>query len=239
MDNLLIGICDNSEKERSLLMQYLTLAEATLCAHFEIKTFSTGVELLQKYRPIYNLLFITLPLTDIDADALLSQIRKQDALVHIVLLSESNSYFSLGYEYHANNYFTKPLWYFKLLDEIKDCLYDEKICQRPSLWISNQHGDYKIYLHKLRYIETNDRQLCFHYSNDLLYYHGKIADFEQQLAKNGFFRCNNSYLVNLNYIQKIAKEFNRYALHLVTGEKVPLSRNKKNLLFAKIREFRS
>lgn len=230
MNEVLIGICEESASDTDLLVQYLKIIEVSLSMRFDIQTFSTGTELLNVYQPVYDILFLDLPMSDIDAETLISQIRQKDSLVHIILRSESCNFFRLGFEYKAANYFIKPLWYFKILNELKRCLSDERNFAKPYLWLSNQHGEYKLYLHKLRFIETSSRQLELHYENELFFYNGKLSDFDSQLAGQNFFRCNNSYIVNVNYIEKIEKDINRYTIYLVTGEKIPLSRNKKKEL---------
>lgn len=230
MTNILIGICDDSENDTELLIQYLKIIETALAMHFEICTYSNGNDLLNVYHPVYDILFINLPMPDIDSETLISRIRHQDPLVHIMILSKTYDFFPLGFEYNIKNYFKKPLWYFKLLNEFKKYLYDDQILKRPYLWISNQHGDFKLYLHRLRYIETSGRLLTFHYGNEFFFHNSKLSDFEIKLNGCNFFRCNNSYIVNVDYIEKIIKDINRYSILLITGEKIPLSRHKKKQL---------
>lgn len=38
-----------------------------------------------------------------------------------------------------------------------------------------------------------------------------------------FYRCNNSYIVNLKFVEKIKSSYRNYDLVLVTGERIPLS----------------
>ena len=230
MNNILIGICESSDSDKELLIQYLRLIEVSFGMNFDIHIYSNGKDLLNNFRPVYDIFFITLPSQDIDAETLISSIRQKDSLAHIILLSESLDFFRLGFEYNVANYFNKPLWYFKILNELKKYLSDEQILKRSYLWLSTQQGEYKLYLHKLRFIETGNRQLELHYGSELFFYNGKLSDFDNQLTGKNFFRCNNSYIVNINYIEKIEKDINRYLIHLVTGEKIPLSRNKKKEL---------
>lgn len=230
MKNILIGICDHSDYDTKTLVQYLKNIETTLDTHFSVHTYSNGIDLLNAYRPIYDILFLNIPMLDIDAETVISKIRQKDALVHIVLVSGSCEFLRLGFRYNAANYFDKPLRYSMVSNELNKFLSDEQILQRPYLWLSTQHGEYKLYHHKLRFIETCDRQLKLHYENELFFYNGKLCDLEEQLTTLNFFRCNNSYIVNTNYIEKIEKDLSRYTIHLVTSEKIPLSRNKKNIL---------
>ena len=48
----------------------------------------------------------------------------------------------------------------------------------------------------------------------------------KRLPGRFFFRCNNSYIVNLNYVASIVPEGDRYNIRLTTGEVIPLSRSR-------------
>ena len=230
MKNLLIGICGNSESDTELLVQQLKIAEAAFDMDFEIRTYATGEDFLKSYCPVFDLLFIEFPVSDMDSERLLSKIRRCDSLVQMILISNSNALYHLGYQYGARNYFTKPLWYRNIYHEMQKVLAEQNLLGRPYLWISNQHGDYKLFLHKLRFVETSNRQMKFHNEDQIFYINGKLSDLEIQLASGRFFRCNNSYIVNVDYVEVIEKEFHRYCLKLITGEVVPLNRDRKREL---------
>lgn len=229
MKSLLIGICEESTTDIELMIQYLKIAEACLSINCEIHTYSSGTDLLNSFRPVFDIIFINLPMPDIDSKTLLKQLRQFDAHLNIVLTSETSELFPIGYEYSAKNYYVKPLWYSMVLNELIKNLANESILFKPHLWISNQQGNYKLYLHKLQYIETSNRKLVFHYENKQIYHNGRLSDFQQQLPAD-FFRCNNSYIVNIKYIEQIKRDINRYNIYLITGECIPLSRNKKKEL---------
>ncbi len=236
MNHLLIGICGSSEIAAEILPQYLKTAESVFRIGFDIHIYSAGKELLNNYRPVYDILFLELPLDDMDTDKFFSQLRHLDSYVHIIVISDSLDSIWLGYDYGVNNCFSRSLWYRKIQNELRKCLFDDDILLKPSLWLSCPKGDFKLYFHKIRFIETNHRQLIFHYGNESLLYNGTLHDFEEKLAEHHFFRCNHSFIVNIRYIEKIVKDINRYSLHLVTGEVIPLSRDKKKVLLEMLRE---
>lgn len=229
MKHMVIGICESVISDNELLIQYLNIAEACLATEFKVYTYTTGSSLLDSYRPIFDIIFLNVPVFDMDTQVLISKLRQQDEYVRLVLTSKNNELFFLGYEYDAINYYIKPLRYPKILNELKKYLCDGKFLERPNLWISTQQTKYRLYLHKLRYIETNNRQLLIYYGNEKIQYHGNLIDFQHQLP-NIFFRCNNSYIVNINYIEQVRKDISRYTIHLITGEQIPLSRNKRKSL---------
>lgn len=97
---------------------------------------------------------------------------------------------------------------------------------------------YRIQYAKLRFIETGTRDLVFHYENREITISGSLSDYERELPKQVFYRCNNSYIVNLHYIDEIIPDGSRYKLHLSTGESIPLSRNKFQECIQKIQDTR-
>lgn len=230
MRNLLIGICDNSDTDIMHLTQYLNKAAEELNISLDIHTYTNDRDFLNAYQPVFDMIFLNLTLSDFHAKEIVSLLRQRDPQVHLILTSESCKLAPIGYEFNVINHFVKPYLYFKVLNELKKFMALEHIPPMPYLWISDRKNTYKLYLHKLRYVETINRQLLFHYSDRQITHHGKLADFEQSLPPETFFRCNNSFLVNINYIESINTDISRYSIHLITGEKIPLSRDKKRKL---------
>ena len=236
MRTLTIGICSASEHITELLAQHLKIMETIFDITFEVFAYQSGEALLSQYPPVLDLLFLDIPPSATNSESLLANIRQRDCYVQIILLAQNTELYPLGFKYNARNYFVAPLRYFHVYHEFKKFLGEELLSRRPHLWISNQHGKYKIYLYQLRYIETCDRQLCFQYGNKKLYFHRKMSVLEEQLPSEQFFRCNNSYIVNVDYIEKIEKDLNRHKITLITGEVLPLSRDLKKELTKKLLE---
>ena len=226
MKHLLIGVCLESDDDTELLVQQLKIAEIALDIKITIRTYQTGKKLLYSFSPAFDMLFIKFPLANVDGELLLSQIRRCDPRVDIVLISESDDYYRLGYKYNAQNYLVKPARYRNIYSELKKHLSENNLSQMPYIWITIQREYHKLYLHKIRYIETCGHQLCIHYTNEDFYYNGKMATIAEQLPKH-FFRCNNSYVVNAEYISSVRKDINRYKITLITGETLPLTKDKK------------
>jgi two-component system LytT family response regulator len=60
-----------------------------------------------------------------------------------------------------------------------------------------------------------------------------IYEFEELLADYGFIRCHQSHLVNKNYISSWRREDGGHLL-LEDGSTIPVSRNKKDIVFEKL-----
>lgn len=95
----------------------------------------------------------------------------------------------------------------------------------PALWLSTSRELYRLYYPECHYIETDNRCLIFHCESEIFRKTGKISDILRRLPEHTFFRCNNSYIVNLNFISDIMPEGDRYNIRLRSGEIIPLSRS--------------
>lgn len=232
MNEIMIAICEDSTRDCSLLNYYLEKAARELNRKLRICTFQTGSDFLKKSSPIFDIVFLSTSLPDMDAEKAIQKLWNSNSHIHLVLLSDCSDSLAIGYQYGAKNHLVKPVSYLMILNELKKYIKSENLISQSFLWISNRDGYFKLYYSKLRYIETENRYLIFHYNDQIIRYSGKISDFKETLPKNIFFRCNNSYIVNLYYISHIAPEGSRYNIQLITGEILPLSRSRyRELLF--------
>lgn len=227
MKEITVGICEDTPADSNLLLQYLKRAANDLKLTFIIRTFESGREFLDKYSPDYDMIFLDVQLPDMSGDDIAAAIRQHDEHVYLVFVSKYNNYISIGYKHEARNYLLKPLQYSHIQDEINRFLKYGPMLQQEYLWINDKQNTQKIYFSNLRYIETEDRAVILHYENKIIRHSCGITSFMQQLPAHSFFRCNQSYIVNLKFADYIVPDINRFSIHLVTGETIPLSRDRK------------
>ena len=230
MKNIRIAICEDNPADADQLIKHLKNAENELKIKTSIQIYRNGTDFLSHFCPEIDMIFLDVQLPDMDGDEIAARIRNLDKSVYLVFISRHISFFSIGFAHEAKNYLLKPLSYTQLMEEMRKYLRYDKEPRLSCLWITNKKETHKIYLSRLRYIETENRRLILHYDNDIIYYTDKISDFIKRLPEQSFFRCNTSYIVNLYYVHHIVPDINRYCIHLHTGEVLPLSRNKKKAL---------
>lgn len=227
MNEIMIAICEDCERDTEILVNYLKRAEHELGVIFNICTYATGTSFLEHFNPAFDFIFLDVQLPDSNGSSIAAEIRRRNADIYLVFISKFSETISIGYEYEAKNYLLKPLKYTSVLTELRRFLKYENLTAKKYLLLTNRTSIIKIYFFRLRYIETYDRRLLFHYNGQILTYAGKISDYVQMLPAHIFFRCCHSHLVNLYYISDLTTDINRYSIHLITGETVPLSRDRK------------
>lgn len=236
MNEIMIAIFDDSMVDCALLQGYIEKASKELEKTFRIYTFSDKIDIDRKIYPAFDVVFLNTAMPDIHIADTVRKLQQRNLHVYLIFLSQDPEAVSMGYEYGARNHLVKPLSYVAILTELKKYIQSESRLSDSFLWVSNRDGHFKLFYSRLRYAETENRHLIFHYEDQVIRHTGRISNFVEKLPEELFFRCNNSYIVNLTYISSITPDGNRYSIQLITGEKIPLSRSRYRHLLSILQE---
>lgn len=228
-----IGICDDVEvfidKLEALIREY----ETEIQEEIKIDRFTKGIDLLNKYKSEYDLIFLDIKMPDMNGITVAENIRSRDSKVSIIFLTSLVQYALEGYRVNAVNYIVKPISYKKLKLELDNWRkkYGQK--EEPYLIVRNDNGSYKLLLKSIRYIETYNRNLLIHTEHKNIISYKKLQDMEKLLSDQGFVRCHTSYLVHLLYVETIEN----MEAQLITNEKIPISKLKKKEFMTSLAEY--
>jgi len=150
------------------------------------------------------------------------EIRLNDKAVKIVFLTSSSDFAVDSYTVKASNYLLKPL----NPDKIYQCLDEltEEILQSArSITIKSANAVHRVEIETIEYIEAQNKHIIFCFSNgrmitaiDPLYtYEDKL------LLKDGFYKCNRSYIVNIYKIDTYTPK----EIIMRSGYRIPISRS--------------
>ena len=228
-----IAICDDEQSFvdhlKSLIRQYA----AETGEEIKVSPYYDGLDLIEKYDPTVDLIFLDIQMKLVDGLRTAEKIRQMDEKVGIIFLTTLTQYGLEGYKYRAADYIIKPIRYVRLRDELNRFLSMSRQDASPSLIIKNDSGKYKIFLKSLRYIETFNRNLLFHTEQEKIICYTSMKEVEQELKGQGFARSHSSYLVNLFYIKGVQK----LEITLVTGEILPISQPKRKQFMEELTEY--
>ena len=214
---------------KSLIRQYA----AETGEEIKVSPYYDGLDLIEKYDPTVDLIFLDIQMKLVDGLRTAEKIRQMDEKVGIIFLTTLTQYGLEGYKYRAADYIIKPIRYVRLRDELNRFLSMSRQDASPSLIIKNDSGKYKIFLKSLRYIETFNRNLLFHTEQEKIICYKSMKEVEQELKGQGFARSHSSYLVNLFYIKGVQK----LEITLVTGEILPISQPKRKQFMEELTEY--
>ena len=203
--------------------------------YIKVTAYYDGMELIEKYDPSIDLIFLDIQMRLISGLQAAKCIRQKDEEVGIIFLTTLAQYGLEGYKYQATNYILKPIQYIRLKDEIKQFLKRHRKERDPFIVISNDTGRYKVLLNSLSYVETFGRKLLVHAQQGDIVCHKSMKEMENTLRNKGFARCHTSCLVNLQYVKKAnGKELQ---VRLITGETIPISQPKRKEFMEKLADY--
>lgn len=150
-----------------------------------------------------------------------AEIRRRSQKVMICFVTDSRRYYSEAFSVFATGYLLYPFD----ICEIHNCIsffYQMSGRERrASVMIKEAGGNYhRIYCRNIIFVESVNRKVILHLENgDTIESYAKLGELEEMLTGKHFFRCHQSYIMNLYFVEKM--ETGRF---LTESDEVPISR---------------
>ena len=214
-----IGICEDELHYRVNIKDMLGDILSTYSINYKIYEFSSGEELLSNYPKDLDILIMDIQMKIINGMDTARKIREFDQNLEIIFMTSFSEFMQEGYEVKAYRYILKPISERKISRNILPCINEIMKKKNNYLTINVKNYVDRIKIDSIVYIET-DRPNIFIYTNDNKYTTKmSISKIDKILREHGFFRCHNSYIVNL----KLVESMNSNTLKI--GEKyIPISK---------------
>jgi two-component system, LytTR family, response regulator len=95
--------------------------------------------------------------------------------------------------------------------------------------LPSTRGSLKCHFHDIKYLEASSNYTTFHFADGTKIVISKTMKYISLcLPQIQFYRVHNSFLVNLDYLQRVNKSANDLQIELIGNIKIPVSRSKKN-----------
>ncbi|MEG1132111.1 MAG: LytTR family DNA-binding domain-containing protein [Romboutsia sp.] len=214
-----IGICDDELHYRSNIKDILKEILSSYPINYNIYEFSSGEELLNNYPKDLDILIMDIQMKTINGMDTARKIREFDENLEIIFMTSFSEFMQDGYEVKAYRYILKPINERKISKNILPCINEIMKKRNNYLTINVKNYVDRIKIDSIIYIET-DRPNILIYTHDNMYTTKmSISKIEKILSEYGFFRCHNSYIVNL----KLVESMNGNTV-VVDGKDIPISK---------------
>lgn len=235
-------IVEDREYIRKGLIQLIQQIEAKMQIIGECDTVKGAVVVAKSCKP--DLVFLDVNLPDGTAFDFLEQ--TEVLSFKVIFITAYEEYALRALKIGAVDYLLKPVD----LEELKEAL--EKLRELPipkqkqqidvvkQLWnnkgdkiILSLHDSFQVInLSKLMFCKSDKGYTTFYCTDNKKYVVSKtLKEFEEQLSKADFVRPHQSYLVNLNFIDKYDKAGD---ICMINGERIPVSFRKKDLFLSRL-----
>ena len=227
-----IAIVEDDKKTRLCLQRFLEKYEKESGHKFTICIFEDGIDIVNDYRPIYDVILMDIQMKKMDGMTAAREIRKTDSEVILVFITNMVQYAVNGYAVNAIDYILKPLNYFTFAEHMTRIENHLENKLKNYLILNTNGGILKIDTNEIYYMESLGHYIHIHKKKEVISVLETMKNMEQALSGSGFFRCNNGYLVNLAYVEKVDK----YTA-LVGNDEIQISRPRKKIFMEALTDY--
>lgn len=192
-----IAICDDAAEDVAQLRNALEAYDPL----FQILSFSSGKALIDEFSDgcfVADLLFLDIYMPGLDGIQTAQRLRSLHKDLKIIFLSSSRDHYPQAYEVFAFNYLVKPFVrerLYAILSRALDELRKESI---NKICIQYKGAVHTVDCRQILYIESRNKLLLFYIKEGhILQRYGRLEEILQELPKQYFFRCHQSFAVNL------------------------------------------
>jgi len=223
---LQIAICDDNKAELLRIRELIEEFKASHSSIYNIKydTFSSGLDLLMATEngTSYDILILDVVMPLMTGIEVATEIRKKNTLSKILFLTSSREFAVDSYKVDAFYYLLKPIKKEGLIPLLEKAFSDLVDKKEKGILVKCKTCLTNVLLHNLEYIEVLGRTLFFHLTSDeVLESLGTMSQLENDLLSDKrFIKPHRSYLVNMDWIQRITDK----DIITFSNKPVPISR---------------
>ena len=218
-----IAVVEDDAGYAHQLTEYLHRYEKEQGQAVEIISFSDGDELVEGYKPRFDIILMDVEMPFLDGMTAAKLIRQSDPEVVIIFITNMAQYAIQGYAVDALDYVLKPISYFAFSQRLDRAIGRMRKRKTHYFTIPAKGGAQKLDISRLYYVESQGHSLLFHTAAGVICSSGTMQDMEEKLSSFHFFRGNKGYLINLEHVDRVSEGY-----AVVHGERLMLSRSRKN-----------
>lgn len=205
---LKIAVVEDQTEVRESLCQFIRQYAGEQGLQAEVEPFADGAVIAERYQPGYDIIFLDVEMPRLGGFGAAERIRAVDPDVVLVFVTNMAQYAIKGYEVDALDYVLKPVSYGAFCTKLSRAVQRVERRRGGQVVLQLAGGGMQVLsTNDIYYLETRDRLLWYHTAKGEFSVRASLASAEKQLAQYHFSRCNQCYLVNLQYVKAVENDF--------------------------------
>ena len=227
-----VAIVEDTPGDSAQLQKYLTRYQNEHGVEFGTRVYSNGLSFIVDYKPIYDVILMDIELPHMSGIEAARKLREVDEDVSLIFVTYMAKYAIEGYSVRALDFILKPVEFTDFSLKLKKALDHRDRFQKNELILNTANGMHRLRIDDIYYVEVMNHTLVYHTRQGDITERGVIKDREELLEQYDFARCNNSFLVNLRYVQSMTT-----GTIVIQNRTLPIGRTKKKEFLRRLTEF--
>ena len=198
-----VAIVEDDAEVQGVLQEYVRRYTRQYGTEFEVTVFADGVDILEDYRAVYDIIFLDVEMKHLDGMTTAERIRQMDADVILIFITNMAQYAIRGYSVGALDYVLKPVPYFAFSQQLLKAVSRLEKRAKRYLTVPVEGGLRRLDTASIYYLESEGHRVHFYTDEGDFSAPGALKTFEEKLAACPFARCNSGYLVNLAQVREL------------------------------------
>ena len=204
-----IAIVEDEIQAQETLLSYLKELEDKKQVSFHISVFPTGSAFLDRFVCQYDIVFMDIEMPGLNGMETAKKMRMKDSEVILIFVTNLAQMALEGYQVEALDFFVKPLEKASFMMKMERVLSRSSSLGRKTFMVNTMKNEVLVLQNKeIFYVETDGHYVIYHTAKGNVKVYSTLKEAENKIQDPfTFVRCNRSYLVNLQYLDKIEKEY--------------------------------
>ncbi|MDE0573599.1 LytTR family DNA-binding domain-containing protein [Demequina sp. B12] len=198
-----VGIAEDVAANRTDLLNHLARYSEENGTEFDISEYEDGADLVENYRPRFDILFLDVEMARMDGLESARRIRQTDPEVIIIFVTNMAQYAIKGYQVDALSYLVKPVPYFAFAQELTRSLSRLRRPEDDAVMLNVGGRVARLAVADIVYVESVKHRITVHTLDSEYAFSGTLKAVEEELEGRGFYRSNNCYIVNLRHVTSV------------------------------------
>ena len=177
-----IAIVEDEAAVREQLAGYVQRYTRQYGTQFEVTMFTDGVEILEDYRPVYDIIFLDVEMQHLDGMETARRIRERDGDVLLIFITNMAQYAIKRYAVGALDYVLKPVPYFAFSQQLQKAVNQLAKRTRHYLAVPVDGGMRRLDAAAICYIESEGHRVHFYTEDGDFSAPGALKVLEEKLA---------------------------------------------------------
>ena len=193
-----IGICDDRQEAVLVLQKYIEDVMHIRKEDWEIRSFSSGGELLQKIEEL-SIVFLDIEMPNLDGIETGREILKRNPDCKIIMATGIQERFKEAFQIRAVRFVTKPFQKEEVEEALNAAL--SRVWEQKTIELSMKRISYQIYQKEIAYVRAFNGYTEYAVDGQWMRKEVTLEDAEKLLDDRVFARVSRQFLVNLAYVQ--------------------------------------